>query len=390
MTYLFFQETVMTTLRTTLHQPESLPESKLPAHVQPLVCPKSVGRAVELAFLMWSKKDLRPTERFLRDFGLHTVSLTHDKLVARGTGDAPAIYVATRGARDAFAGAAFAMSDDTDLAIYKKEYGGIDLRPEDIPGGGRGVEVLDPAGRKVWLLQGQKRVAPLPCRAPVTALSNNPWKAARVNAPLRTPIEAARVIRLGHFVYQTVDFVGLAQWYIRLLGLIPSDVQYLADGSPNLAFCRLNLGDVPADHHTLVFVGAIEEKYEHSAYEVTDLDALGQGQQVLRAQGHRHMWGIGRHILGSQLFDYWHDPEGFELEHYADGDVFTADYETRYSPLTFGSIWAWGQDAPDSMKPRKTPANLWRVFQHLRKGRLSIDRLKLLGDALDPPARPWL
>ena len=221
-------------------------------------------------------------------------------------------------------------------------------------------------------------------------LANSPHRNSRVNKPLRTPIEPARVTRLGHFVLQTVNFAEMSQWYIRVLGLIPSDVQYLADGSPNLAFCRLDLGDKPADHHTVVFVGAIEDKYEHSAYEVVDLDALGQGQQVLRAQGHKHMWGIGRHILGSQVFDYWYDPDGFEIEHYADGDVFTSDFETCYSPLTFGSIWAWGQDAPSSMKPSKSPSNLFRVFRLLRQGRINFQRIKLLGEALDPPARPWL
>lgn len=380
----------MTKVSTTLHQPESLPQSKLPRHVQQLVCPTPMGRAVELAFLMWEKKTLLSTEKFLRDFGLHTVSMTESKLVARGAGAAPAIYVASKGENNRFVGSAFVMSDDTDLTRYKQELGATDLNPADIPGGGRGIELKDPAGRKVWLIQGQSRLAPLPVRESVTNLANNPKTVARINKPLRTPIEPAQVIRIGHFVLQSVDFMGLAQWYIRVLGLIPSDVQYLADGSPNLAFCRLNLGQAPADHHTVVFVGAIEEKYEHSAYEVMDLDALGQGQQVLRAQGHKHMWGIGRHILGSQLFDYWHDPEGFEMEHYSDGDVFTADFETCYSPLTFGSIWAWGQDAPSSMKPRKTPRNLWRVFQHLRRGRLNVERLKLLGEALDPPARPWL
>jgi hypothetical protein len=380
----------MSKVRTTLHQPESLPQSKLPKLVQPMVCSVPLGRAVELAFLMWEKRALRPTENFLRDFGMHTVSLTEDKLIARGSGTAPAVYVAQKGTQDRFIGAAFVMSDDTDLEHYRREMAATDLNPENIPGGGHGIEIIDPAGRKVWLIQGQSRLEPLSVRGSVTHLANTAGAMVRVNQPLRTPIEPARVIRLGHFVLQTVDFMGLAQWYIRVLGLIPTDVQYLADGSPNLAFCRLNLGSTPADHHTVVFVGAIEEKYEHSAYEVTDLDALGQGQQVLRAQGHKHMWGIGRHILGSQLFDYWYDPEGFELEHYADGDVFTSDFETSYSPLTFGSIWAWGQDAPSSMKPSKSLPNLWRVFQHLRHGRLKVDRLKLLGEALDPPARPWL
>ena len=181
----------------------------------------------------------------------------------------------------------------------------------------------------------------------------------------------------------------MVAWYQRVLGILPTDVQYLPDGSPTLAFCRLNLGPQPADHHTLVLVGAIEEKLEHSAYEVVDLDALGQGQQVLRAQGHRHMWGIGRHLLGSQLFDYWFDPDGFEYEHYTDGDLFTADVEPMYSPLEFGGIWAWGQDAPASMKPAKSLRTLWQVLGLLRRKRITPQRLKLMSQALDAPARPW-
>jgi hypothetical protein len=271
-----------------------------------------------------------------------------------------------------------------------QQLGATWLPADRIPGGGRGIELLDPAGRSVWLLQGQSRVDPLPLRAPVTPTTNTARSSPRVNRTVRTPVEPARITRLGHVVLQAVDFPILTRWYLRVLGLIPTDVQYLADGSPNLAFCRLDLGDQPADHHTVVFVGGIEEKYEHSAYEVVDLDALGQGQQVLRAQGHRHMWGIGRHLLGSQLFDYWFDPDGYEYEHYTDGDLFTSDFETAYSPLEFGGIWAWGDDAPASMKPNKNLRTLLQVLRLLRRKAITTERLKLIGAALDAPARPWL
>jgi hypothetical protein len=281
------------------------------------------------------------------------------------------------------------MSDDTDLNRYVREMGARPLASDAIPGGGQGVELVDPSGRSIWLLQGQQRLDPLAVRAPLTADTNTAQHSPRVNRTVRPPIEPARVVRLGHCVVQTVDFYGMAQWYQRVLGIIPTDVQYLADGSPTLAFCRLNLGAQPADHHTVVLVGGIEDKFEHSAYEVVDLDALGQGQQVLRAQKHRHMWGIGRHVLGSQLFDYWFDPDGFEYEHYTDGDLFTADFETFYSPLAFGAIWAWGQDAPASMKPKKNLHTLLHVLGLLRRKAITTQRLKLLGRALDAPARPW-
>jgi hypothetical protein len=375
--------------RAVLRQAESFSESRLPSGVQRLPRPEPIGRAVELAFLRWEKRRLAPTERFWRDFGMHIVSSSAHRLVARGTGSAPCIAVATKGPRDRFVGAAFRMSDDTDLERYVQTLGARRLAPDAIPGGGSGVELADPSGRSVWLLQGQPRVPPLPVRASLTEHTNTADRTPRVNHTVRAPIEPARVVRLGHVVMQTVDFPRMAQWYQRVLGIIPTDVQYLADGTPALAFCRLNLGEQPADHHTVVLVGAIEEKYEHSAYEVIDLDALGQGAQVLRAQGHRHMWGIGRHVLGSQLFDYWFDPDGFEYEHYTDGDLFTADFETAYSPLEFGGLWAWGEDAPASMKPKKNLGTLLRVLGLLRRKALTPQRLKLLGQALDTPARPW-
>jgi hypothetical protein len=373
-----------------LRQPESYRESRLPPGVQPLRRPAALGRAVELAFLRWEKCELAPSERFWRDFGFHIASVTPQRLVARAAGTAACIAVAERGSANRFVGPAFRMSDDTDLAPYVQRFGARWLLPDAIPGGGRGVCLHDPSGRSVWLLQGQASVEPLPLRPPTSPLTNTARHAPRVNRTVRTPVEAAQVAKLGHLVLQTVDFSAMAEWYLQVLGLIPTDVQYLPDGSPNLAFCRLDLRDEPADHHTLVLVGGLEDRYEHSAYEVIDLDALGQGQQVLRAAGHAHLWGIGRHLLGSQLFDYWRDPEGFEHEHYTDGDLFTADHETEYSPLTFGGIWAWGDDAPASMKPRKNLRTLLRVLNLLRRRALTLDRLKLLAAALDAPARPWL
>jgi Glyoxalase/Bleomycin resistance protein/Dioxygenase superfamily len=373
-----------------LHQPESQPESCLPAHIERLPRPSPLGRAVELAFLRWEKRQLAPTERFWRDFGMHVIESGPKRLLARGTGTAPCIAIAEQGGANRFVGPAFRMSDDTDLQAYTKALQATPLLPARIPGGGHGVELSDPAGRSVWLLQGQASAEPLPNRAPVTALTNSAVHSPRVNRTMRTPIEPAKVIRLGHLVLQTVDFASMAAWYLRVLGLIPSDVQYLADGSPNLAFCRLNLGDTPADHHTLVIVGALEEKYEHSAYEVIDQDALGQGYQVLRAQGYRHVWGLGRHLLGSQLFDYWRDPDGFELEHYTDGDLFTADFETTYSPFDMGSLWAWGDDVPASMKPQMNLRTLLRIVWLLQEKRITVQRLKLISAALKAPARPWL
>lgn len=375
--------------RAVLHTPPAYPEHALPAPVQKLARPAALVKAGALAFLMFEKADLDATETFLTDFGMRTVRRDASQLLMRSAGPAPCILLARRGARSRYLGAAFSVAGEAELALLERQAGARRLPPEAIPGGGAGVELVDPAGNLLWLVCGQQPQAPLTLRAPLHPHTNSVGHSPRVNDTVRAPLEAAAIARLGHVVLQTVDFPNMAQWYMRHLGLIPTDVQYLADGSPNLCFFRLDLGATPADHHSFVLAGGIEEKYEHSAYEVVDLDALGQGHNVLRANGHRHMWGIGRHLLGSQLFDYWYDPDGMEFEHYTDGDVFTADHPTHYVPLELSGIWAWGDDVPASMGVRRDLGTLLKLVRLLLGGRLSLARLKLLGAAMGRP-RPWL
>ncbi len=48
------------------------------------------------------------------------------------------------------------------------------------------------------------------------------------------------------------------------------------------------------------------------------------GHEHMQGKGYEHFWGIGRHSLGSQVFDYWGDPWGRVHEHWADTDVLNA------------------------------------------------------------------
>ena len=91
-----------------------------------------------------------------------------------------------------------------------------------------------------------------------------------------------------------------------------------------MAFIRCDLGSVPADHHTLAMALQPHTGYVHSAYQLTDLDEVAASGEYLRERGYRHAWGLGRHIQGSQIFDYWRDPDRAMFEHYTDGDVFDA------------------------------------------------------------------
>jgi catechol 2,3-dioxygenase-like lactoylglutathione lyase family enzyme len=366
------------------------PESSRPSHVHKVVRPVALNKAIQLAFLRFEKKDLKKAEDFWNDFGLQSVSHTDEMLVMRGTGSSPAILVAYRGERSRFIGAAFVVPDSTDFEKLQRDYGAEPLLASAIPGGGRGISLRDPSGNEVWLIADWGKVDPIPLRVPLTAQMNSLEQRPRVNSTIRPPLEPARVARLGHLVLQTTDFQSMATWYMRHLGVIPTDVQYLEDGSTMLAFFRLDLGDTPAEHHSIVVAGALENRYEHSAWEVADLDAIGQGHQILKSKGHKHMWGIGRHVLGSQLFDYWYDADGFEFEHYTDSDLFTADYETRYVPFSAASIWSWGHDVPATMFPKKSVHMLAKAIRGLLSGQVTLERLKLMASAVEAPARPWL
>ena len=58
------------------------------------------------------------------------------------------------------------------------------------------------------------------------------------------------------------------------------------------------------------------------------------------------MWGVGRHILGSQIFDYWWDTTGNMIEHYADGDLVNEETPVGHLPAGHESLAVWGPDVP--------------------------------------------
>ena len=74
-------------------------------------------------------------------------------------------------------------------------------------------------------------------------------------------------------------------WYTQHFGFIPSDVQVLPDGSPAVAFMRLDRGDRPTDHHTLALAQTFAPALNHISFELVDPDAVGIGGRLLRDRG---------------------------------------------------------------------------------------------------------
>jgi hypothetical protein len=153
------------------------------------------------------------------------------------------------------------------------------------------------------------------------------------------------VQRLGHVVLQSTRYRETLDWYLLHLGLIVSDFLYYAgqrERGPVMSFIRCDRGATPTDHHTLALALGPADRYVHSAYQVADLDALAAGGEHLREAGYRRSWGIGRHIQGSQVFDYWRDPDDLLVEHFSDGDMFDNTLEPGWAPMTASGLAQWG------------------------------------------------
>jgi len=89
---------------------------------------------------------------------------------------------------------------------------------------------------------------------------------------------------------------------------------------------------------------------------------------------------MGRHILGSQIFDYWNDPAGDKHEHYCDGDLLTAEVPMGVHPVSREAMSQWGQVMPSSfVKPKLTPANILALIRNVRRSPdLSVEKLKTI------------
>jgi hypothetical protein len=71
-----------------------------------------------------------------------------------------------------------------------------------------------------------------------------------------------------------------------------------------------------------------------------------RGNAWLERQARTHDWGVGRHFLGSQIFDYWRDPFGHAVEHWTDGDQLDAAWGSRKAGVKELLGVQWGPSFP--------------------------------------------
>ena len=281
-----------------------------------------VIKAAELAYARVQVPDLDQAERFFNDFGLFTRARTDDRLYLHGTGPAHHLIVANLGERRLLA-LAFKVDTAADLEKVAAQAGASPITDIDGPGGGKCVTLRDPDGNVVELVHGIAACAP-------AAIAHQHFNSAsdrlrRLNAVIRPAKGPSRVMRIGHAVLRTPNVQRLSDWYRNLLGLLVSDEVPLPDRSDLLmSFVRLDQGARPVDHHVFQALKGEPNQLHHISFEVQDIDDLHMGHRALHEAGYHHMWGIGRHLQGSQIFDYWLDPFGTMYEHWTDSDMLDA------------------------------------------------------------------
>jgi hypothetical protein len=307
----------------------------------------AIVRAVDVAFARFRVPDLDRMEAFLLAFGMQRAARTESALYMRGTDGDHHVHVAHLG-EPAFLGLAFRVASRADLDRLTAATG-TEVEETGEPGGGHVVHLVDPDGRIVDVVHGIEPAPLQPIRSHPPL--NSGAVRQRVGTLQRVEPGPAQVKRFGHAALKTTRFAVVSEWYRRTIGLLVSDDIFVeGPDAPVGRFLRCDRGSEAADHHSLLLLDAPEAKLGHCAWEVADFDDLMVGRDHLLANdngGHPY-WGIGRHVLGGQIFDYWKDPFGFTVEHWTDSDLLRADAPAGAHHI-LNALNQWGPMPPPDL-----------------------------------------
>ncbi|MBT3988898.1 MAG: hypothetical protein HON14_08840 [Rhodospirillaceae bacterium] len=304
----------------------------------------------DVAFPRFRAPDLDKMESYLEDFGMVRSARTEDKLFMRGLDASHHIHVTELG-ESKFIGAAYWADSLEDLEKLASSNDASDVEDINEPGGGQRVCLTDPDGFQIEVVYGIEEIDPLPA----TESTGYNWvnDRRRLGDLKRVGKGPSPVKRFAHYVIGVTDYEKTQAFYADHLGLIPSDTIHDNDDESRnvMTFNRVDQGDEFVDHHTFAAIecsifGSDEAMFHHVAFEVEDLDTLVAGHEYLMSKDYEHAYGIGRHILGSQIFDYWQDPFGFRHEHWTDSDLLNASSPTGHHPVSTALSVQWGPTIP--------------------------------------------
>jgi catechol 2,3-dioxygenase-like lactoylglutathione lyase family enzyme len=226
--------------------------------------------------------------------------------------------------------------DADDLARVAAALRGLGVAVETTPGA---TVAVDPGtGVRVVV----SVAGPLRQGTVAAAATNGPGrldrKTARADAILRE--EPVRPRKLGHVVLGSTDLAATERFFIEGIGFKVSDT---IDGLASFLRCS-------TDHHNLLVQPAPVRLLHHTSWQVDDVDEIGRGARAMLANDPgRHVWGLGRHHIGSNFFWYLRDPAGNFTEYYADLDCIVDDQ--LWEPGVWDGargLYSWGPPPPPS------------------------------------------
>ena len=171
---------------------------------------------------------------------------------------------------------------------------------------------------------------------------NGPGRIDRrdARAPGVTREGPVRPRKLGHAVLGSTDHEATQRFFVEGLGFKVSD-EIKGQG----AFLRCS-----TDHHNVLVLRAPVNFLHHTSWQVDDVDEVGRGATaMLTDHPERHVWGLGRHYVGSNFFWYLRDPAGNFSEYYSDLDCIVDD--ALWKPGVWEGargLYSWGPPPPPS------------------------------------------
>jgi catechol 2,3-dioxygenase-like lactoylglutathione lyase family enzyme len=223
--------------------------------------------------------------------------------------------------------------DDLDRILTALRGLGIDAQD-----GGDQVTAVEPVSGIRTTVTVTARIAQEPASTPYNFPGNAQRPDRRAPGVLRDG--AVRPRKLGHVVLGSTDAAATQRFFTEGIGFKVSDVV------PGMAaFMRCS-----TDHHNLLVQQAPVDFLHHTSWQVDDVDEVGRGASaMLEADPGRHVWGLGRHHIGSNFFWYLKDPAGNFSEYYSDLDCIVDD--ALWKPGTFEglhALFSWGPPPPPS------------------------------------------
>lgn len=170
---------------------------------------------------------------------------------------------------------------------------------------------------------------------------NRPGTVNRRNAHGCPPFDMnPRPRRLGHMILFTPNVPAQTKFYTEVLGMQLS-ARIVGDYA---AFLRC-AGD--SDHHVLGLLHSTAPGFHHASFEMGSIDETEVAAKRILDKGYKHVWGPGRHGVGSNYFHYFRDPWHGMTEYFFDIDYIAGDYDWEVDEFTKqNGMFLWAADGP--------------------------------------------